>query len=220
MPAEVIAWRYCGIDPDTNTCAVAFVDVFGSGNRLHGRIHNGWIIKSSTTHTHGEDCCHLSFAIPETLRMVLESTDGMAIEGQEVIRRVTKNPADIIKLAQSAGFWAAQRRGACTLHLPSPKEWKGQVPKGTHHKRICRVLGLKSKTMGGRDPYECPTYGDGVPWLNLGDGINPSDWKHLMDAFGLAIWMAETARGTKAIDWGGEKPTNEGSRFSLDTLSR
>jgi len=210
-------WRYCGIDPDTSTCAVGFVDVWKVGNQLHGRIHNGWVEKPTLTSTYVK-CHHLGFRLDPVLQMKLSTCDGMAIEGQDVIRGHTKNPADIIKLAQVAGFWAAQRRGNATVHVPEPKEWKGQVPKGVHHKRLCAMLGLRSKTMGGKHPYECPLNDDGTPRVNLGNGIVPSDWKHLLDAFGLAIWLAELARGT-SIQWG-RNTTSPAARFSLDTIAR
>ena len=112
------------------------------------------------------------------------------VEGQEIYRGKTGNPADILRIAQVAGgaLASAQALPGDTL-LPTPNEWKGSVPKEIHQGRTCTKLGWRFEKRAG---YVVPIEPDG--FVNCGTAaMRDSDWKHVLDAIGLAIWGIEQA---------------------------
>ena len=113
-------------------------------------------------------------------RLAGEST--LIVESQELHLGHRSAPKDIIRLAQVAGaILGAFGISPKTSMLVSPSTWKGQVPKEIHQARVCKKLGWDFEAMS-----------DHVrPAQKHWDGFTvhkPSDWKHLMDAVGLALW--------------------------------
>lgn len=83
----------------------------------------------------------------------------------------TKNPNDLIEVAVSAGEWAGRLSGV-SITFVTPSEWKGQVPKPIHHRRIRAQL----------------TEAEGEV-LNAGIGDYPPSKAHnIVDAVGLGLW--------------------------------
>lgn len=74
----------------------------------------------------------------------------LALVGRAVIehpfvypRGGTRDPNAVVKLAINAGEWK-QRMTAlgARVEMPLPVQWKGGMPKATHHRLIKRTLGL------------------------------------------------------------------------------
>lgn len=87
------------------------------------------------------------------------------------------DPNDLIKVAVQAGQWIERARlyGA-SVYRQLPQEWKGQVPKETHHKRILAVLN--------------PTELARLPKLPKSDAHN------MLDAIGLGLFhLGRISRG-------------------------
>lgn len=107
------------------------------------------------------------------------------VESQELHRMHRSAPKDILRLAQVAGaILGVLGETFLDVRLVSPQVWKGQVPKEIHQARVCRKLGWAFDTH--------PDYV--VPARAHWDGFSvskASDWKHLMDAVGLALWGTE-----------------------------
>lgn len=109
----------------------------------------------------------------------------LLVESQELHYGHRSAPKDIIRLAQVAGAILGSF-GVSPSHvrLVSPSTWKGQVPKEIHQARVCKKLGWDFEPMSD---YVRPAQ---KHW----EGFTihkPSDWKHLMDAVGLALWGRE-----------------------------
>lgn len=107
----------------------------------------------------------------ERMRYIAEqirwaSADLLVLENQQIYH-TTPNPNDIIKLSILTGHIAAQFD--CTILLPKPAEWKGQVPKKIHHARIRKRVPNLNKRMS----------------------------QDAMDAVGLCLYGVDYARSTK-----------------------
>lgn len=116
-----------------------------------------------------------------------------AVEDQEVsyTARTGASPTSIIPLAQVAGAAFA----GCGLPtgpavMVKPGQWKGQVPKGIHQARICTRLGWPYRLAGGKEPYAVPD-APVVRSVPGADALNDGDWKHVLDAVGLALWSRD-----------------------------
>lgn len=196
-----------GIDPDLHRTAIALVEPTVAGPML--RAFTVFRVPTTTT---GSD------AVVAMSRQVLHGVlhfaacaeigpnepVRVAIEGQSLVARPGfrhRRPDDIVHLAQVAGAALAACVGTFdegTFLLPRPGEWKGQVAKHAHQARTLRALGIDYEFVGeegAKGSYARPT---SIPLLSgalqgaLG-GVRPSDWRHLSDAAGLALWAAPKA---------------------------
>jgi hypothetical protein len=106
----------------------------------------------------------------------------LAVEGQQIYPgKGRARPNDLLKLAHITGsIISAAIPGLIPekLWIPSPREWKGNVPKPVHQARTCEALGWGYKKTQG---YAYPT---GTPGL----GMAPAQWKQALDGIGLALW--------------------------------
>lgn len=66
---------------------------------------------------------------------------NLVIEIPQVYRTAQSkgDPNDLIKVAVQAGQWIERFR-ACEVKRVLPNEWKGQVPKSVHNKRVLACL--------------------------------------------------------------------------------
>ena len=118
------------------------------------------------------------------------------VEGQQIYKGKTKNPTSILMLGQVAG--ACLTLPAGETMFPLPKEWKGDVPKSVNQLRTLMYLGVYSafRKVGGKEPYWALR--PHAPRLSLFDRMPTkmlqSDWKHTLDAVGLALWGARRAQ--------------------------
>ncbi len=128
-----------------------------------------------------------------------------AVEAQEVAytaRQKGANPRSLILVANVAGMALQAGMRSCLEvrpYMPYPSQWKGSVPKQIHQGRILDRLGCDFERVG-KDPstgYCRPTSGT-ERWAGA-EELNKGDWKHVVDAIGLALWarekyLADTAR--------------------------
>lgn len=108
------------------------------------------------------------------------------IEGQTINFRQTANPASILPLSYVAGGAAASllHHGLREVHLVEPRTWKGQVPKPIHQSRILKQLGWEhSRTKTHAVPDDPP----------VGRGLKSAEWKHVIDAIGLAMYARQVS---------------------------
>jgi len=122
------------------------------------------------------------------------------VEGQQLYRGKTKNPDSILRLAQVAGaavgavirdFDYLQR-----MFFPRPVNWKGSVPKFIHQARTLMGFGIASERVG-RDPKTMWARPAHLPLADcvLLTPVTKGQWKHVVDAIGLARWGLLKASG-------------------------
>jgi hypothetical protein len=118
----------------------------------------------------------------------------LIVESQEIVYSARQgiNPRSMIPVAQVAGGAMAVFSGLPGLkdmYLVKPQAWKGDVPKHIHQARTMVKLGWPfEKCSDYCHPLETPDV-PGADWLNKGD------WKHVVDAIALGMWLAEKLRG-------------------------
>lgn len=126
-------------------------------------------------------------------RLDLSKLSSATVEGQQLYQGSNVDPLDLILLAQVAGACLGAVAATCSLvHLfsPSPREWKGTVPKKIHQGRLLRRYGYPYAVGApkSREPYCYPADGRHFPSTDQSDGFRQTDYKHLVDALGLAEW--------------------------------
>lgn len=144
-------------------------------------LQTGWAIWNQAT---GLVACGLGDPRSSELHRVHGDAGDLIhdvwIESQVIIPRFTKRPADIVKLAQSAGMWAGVYS---TLGIEAqwvePNIWKGgPVPKRISHPRIWSALTPREQSI-----------------VDVGcRGISPTKRENVMDAIGIGQW-ARRSRG-------------------------
>lgn len=97
------------------------------------------------------------------------------IELPQIYPNGEHDPNDLIKVAYGAGFYAGTCLGA-TVRLVLPREWKGQVPKPVHNRR---VLGRLRAV--GRPVYERAAASMAAGKVN-----------NMVDAIGLGLYAHDT----------------------------
>lgn len=164
-----------GVDPDKDTPAFASVWVgedYSIDIRAVG-LGDDWV-----------SIPFLSMRIPyQPTRVFIESPRAEYTKGKGT--RVQ----DIVELARRAGELSVAC--ACAFGIRpdyiTPAEWKGQTPKDISQARICSRLGWPFEKMAG---YARPT--DGFSGVRGATELKKSDWKHVLDAIGIALWGADT----------------------------
>ena len=112
--------------------------------------------------------------------------DRVVIEGQHYNAQRDADPNDLIHLAQVAGAAGGVATQWEILPLvPRPQEWKGSVPKPIHQARILARLGLDYKKV---KTHAYPIDKLQMTGISGAHGMRSKDWKHVVDAMGLALW--------------------------------
>jgi hypothetical protein len=113
------------------------------------------------------------------------SISHLVVEGQGIWNNEA-TPDSILKLGIVAGMCMgiySQWFNPSFLYLPGPVEWKKGVPKHIHQARLCTELGWAFEKHGtGKGRYCQPL----APVVAHHIDFNPGDWKHVLDAIGLA----------------------------------
>jgi hypothetical protein len=125
----------------------------------------------------------------------------LCIESQNMVhtqmnhRRGKKiNYENIRRLAQVTGcLMGAFSNLVSVVHLLQPAVWKGQVPKGIHHGRIYKQLGIEYGLHGGTgNHYGVPTLLNGRDFrYTSAERVNPGDFRDISDSIGLAVYGAK-----------------------------
>ena len=181
-----------GVDPDLHSTSVA---------RLSSEGQLMKVMCSRVPKTiKGQNC-----AFP-TYRQVREMVGGdsrahdsrvcfVAVEGQRVRRAAgaeTKNPQSLVELAVCGGMAGGAILSAVSsdskLVVVEPVFWKGSVPKQISHARILKRLGWDYEKVGSRETGYCrPINKD--QYRHAGVPVSITDWKHMLDAIGIAHWL-------------------------------
>lgn len=186
---------FLGIDPDMHEMPLAIVDE-------NGALVHVQIIEVSKKITGREA---LVAMISELQLTVYPPFSHMActVEAQEIYQfgqSKTKNPKSIMFLATVAGA-AMQKFGIHQIYFPTPQEWKGTAPKQIHQGRVLGRMGISYTQVGTHsDGYCVPT--DLMRFPNSAIDLKKGQWKHVVDAIGLAQYgrekfMEEEARKTR-----------------------
>lgn len=177
-----------GVDPDKDTPAFASV-LIGADYSIKvvgvGIAGAPKSIHPTLTHNLG------SSLVPMThTRVFVESPEAIYTKGRGI--RVQ----DIVELARRAGEMATALyySGFHNIDYISPAEWKGQVPKGISQARICKRLNWTYEIKGTQKSGQwCQVTGFGSATVPQGMwALNHKDWKHVLDAMGIALWGADT----------------------------
>jgi hypothetical protein len=173
---------YLGCDPDLKKTSVAIIDEAGLPVQIG-------VIPSASKAT-GREAILSTVASLQEFSADYEVT-AAAIEAQEIYRGVTKNPRSIMLLGTVAGACLRHfAELADTLYFPPPQEWKGTVPKQIHQARIYKRIGW-AHTRHGKDPKSGYCAPDTIPAEIEASTIKKTDWKHIGDALGLALWAKD-----------------------------
>lgn len=170
---------YIGIDPDTKATGLALVaydEAAKSFNVLQVAVARGG--KGTLARNRITDMAESLFGAILDLRG-WGDIDAAAIEWQALRPRGEKNPNSIVDLCGFSGLAAAAVHVGVktTVLTPTPPEWKGQKDKEVHHKIILSEVGLEKAT-------DLPST----------QKLLKSDYSHIMDAVGLAVWAARKMR--------------------------
>lgn len=168
-----------GIDPDTKNTGLALVEAhdcapIGIGFRV---LHVA--VASAKGATVQDRLVRLAYEMGLSLETALAGydVDRVAIEWQKLRPRGERNPNSIVDLNGVAGMCVQ----ACVSFMvsdvltPIPADWKGQVPKDIHQKRILSQVDLTADL-------------EGVPGA---DSLTKTQKGHVIDAIGLALWAGK-----------------------------
>lgn len=117
------------------------------------------------------------------------------VECQSITKHWTRKgvkPQDILRLGQVAGNAAGvvSSTYASAHHImPLPIKWKGSVPKDIHQRRTLNAIGWGYRNVGKQilPPEERMAQFQ----------VKPADWKHLIDAIGMALWALTDSRALR-----------------------
>ena len=163
-----------GIDPDTKATGMAVVSIGAVPKVLYVATA---VVKASLSVQ--ERLRHMNAMVSTELGCFPYgiAAERLAVEGQRVYTRGKVRPQDLIHLAQVAGMAAAHAQQAyplAALWIPEPVQWKGSVEKGAMQRRILGRLGLTEKLEG----------------VEGAGGMTKTQRGHVIDAIGLALWVA------------------------------
>ena len=188
---------FIGADPDLHTSALAAVDSDGHVVALE--------VFRSKGETGREAVVEMAKIIAAFGNQVAFDDQVIAVESQEIYRGAgqkadTKNPDDLLCLATVSGVLLGMLQGfhkTKIAYLPKPKEWKGDVPKAIHQARTCTKLEWGYKQF--KDHCVPTDFPDNtlLHVLDIIEKIRQSDWKHVLDAIGLALWAKDKYEGKK-----------------------
>jgi hypothetical protein len=179
-----------GIDPDLHNTALALTSSEGVHDLLVVRVP----LALKGREAQEAMVSLLSFEVRQWLEKnklrdeyYLPDIQCIVAEGQKIYPGgKTKNWDSVMVLGAITGAAAS----ACTsgwksipIFIPQPKQWKGDVPKHIHQARVLSRRGVGYVAKGGKNPYCVPEDTTKLPATK-----NTSDWKHLVDAIGLADW--------------------------------
>lgn len=191
---------FLGIDPDTHDMPVAEVDEAGKLVRIDMLT----VSKKLTGRDALIEMCSKLNTCSKGIALCEKYFIAVTVEGQELYqfgKSKTANPKSIMFLATVAGAAMSAYGSTAHLYMPTPQEWKGTVPKQIHQARILSRMGVNYVSTGS---YSFPTS------LSIGSvTLSRGDWKHAVDAIGLAQWGREQYQAEQARKARAEGSANE-----------
>jgi len=189
-----------GIDTDMHKMAVAMVGFDHEATVRHVTPLGAWVVRHGVDGAIGRDAIlAMNNAFVTFLGVTPLHVDALGglwnpifvIEHQSVVytAKEGKNPQNIVNLSAVSGLVCGQLKmlysnGA--VLLPSPNDWKQSQPKRINQPRTYEKFGWQHEIRAtGKNRYAAP-----VPLpkdLPGSDTWTMSDWKHIGDAFGLAL---------------------------------
>lgn len=182
---------WLGLDPDTHNCPLAMLSeerpsMGADWSKEPIETVRGWLTVRVYRVLAKLTAERAGLAMIEQIRAfnwgvgIFEKAT-LAVEMQHFAPGQKARPQDIARLTLISG--AALGAILADRYLaPLPVQWKGSVPKKIHHARIARHLGWELR--------------DGVPADPAVRALceRETDWKHALDAIGLALWAQGQTR--------------------------
>jgi hypothetical protein len=173
-----------GIDPDVRTVGWSLC--------TQSKLLEVGVIRSDAA----ADVSHIQMmrAAAVALELILKQNQGLSlvvVESQAIRHGSAAVPKDILKLGQVAGGLAAlcvAFHPGLKVAMPFPSDWKGQTPKPIHQARIFSHLGIGCAQA---TEYSYPTGCKVIAAVRGAQALLKSDWKHVADGVGLALWGAK-----------------------------
>ena len=177
-----------GIDPDTKNTGIALVRATDPtlASRAKFEVLRVGVAIVDAKLPVAQRLIEMSQSIGFTLWLLSTEMMGyhrVVVEGQDAYAgsKQHKRPNDLIHLATVSGMAAGIAQEAfkvfkaADLWIPKPAEWKGQVEKKAFQRRILASVGLTEKL-------------EGIPGAA---GMTATQRGHVIDAIGLAVWVAQ-----------------------------
>lgn len=172
---------FIGIDPDLHTTAIAVADL--------EKVRHLEVVRVPSK-LKGHDAVLAMAQESRRVCMIEHAVEAIpVIESQRVYSRHDKaNPNSLILLAQVTGAFLNDLENTWGgAQLVYPQDWKGQQDKyinqGFTYKHYGWEYTIHDNPKNKKDWY-C------VPEIE-GFDVRDSDWKHLGDALGIALWAAK-----------------------------
>lgn len=180
--------RVIGFDPDLHHAGIALIDDFGTA------VPKLIAVRCPLVSSHfkgGDAVVQMAGAMDEAVAEMISEygrPDRVVIEGQESYLGSKVRPQDLLHLALAAGAAVGLARSLCRcrIEVPRPVVWKGSIPKHVHQKRILRAVGIPY--VSASNPTRILKLPEGVGF----EGIKKSNFSHVIDAIGLAVWGTTT----------------------------
>lgn len=205
---------FMGIDPDMHQMPVVVVDETG-------KLCHVQIVEVDKKLTGREALVEMvnKLQLTDLSESFESAVCATTIEAQEIYQfgaSKTKNPKSIMFLATVAGA-AMQRFGFDTLYFPTPQEWKGNVPKQIHQARVLGRIGISYTKVGTQESGYCMPCILDVSQFNVGKASN---WKHVVDAIGLAQYgrekfLEEEARSDRSKNSSGQPQPRRRAHYNV-----
>lgn len=173
---------FVGADPDMHSQSIVVIDENGILKKIA-------IVKVHRRITGQEAIIAMAGELADRDFGAFRST-ATAIESQEIAytAREGRNPRSLLMLANVSGILLAQAARVCvTLYLPTPQAWKGSISKKIHQARVCKKMGWEFVT---KSDYVIPSVD--LSGVEVTGKLNSSDWKHILDSVGLALYARDT----------------------------
>lgn len=181
-----------GVDPDLRNTAVAAVDLRTGSLEYVGCTNVG-------KHIYGQQCAISTYLGVQAMGLAFRRP-LIGVEGQR-IRGATRgskkiDPQSIVDLAACAGaagaavYQTLSRSATPELAVVEPMTWAGTTDKMIRHRRLCRDLGWECRETKS---YVYPVFEGGTPPCR-GNVTSNAHWKHVLDAIGIARWLAREVR--------------------------
>lgn len=178
-----------GVDPDSKASGIALLELASPDAQPS-------IVTVDCVKTKGyvEQMTELARRIDS----MIFAFDIIVVEGQDITRGRTHNPASILQISAVSGAAIAsatfRHRDRKLVAYPTPAAWTGGFDKATNQSRAFRKLDIEFSLTDGKKPY-C------VPKLSQFK-IRQGDWKHVSDSIALALWgIGQWQKAEKIRKW-------------------